>query len=365
VSFASSIKRYVPKPLQPYLRRLKRAVLGQQALSYEARIKSELNVFTATEHVHDLPAIMHYWSGKFLVPIVQQFGFGNSIEMFRIYIARVCAQHPQETCRVVSLASGDSASEINVAEWLLEQNVRNFRIECLDLNEEVLSRGRRSAEVKGIREFFEFNVADVNSWEPRTNYHVVLAIQCLHHVVKLEQLFDTIHKVLNPSGFFLTDDMIGRNGHRLWPEALKHVSRLWEELPKSHRFNHSTKTLDRKPDDVDYSEGCFEGIRAQDILPLLVKRFHFEVFVGFANIVDVFVDRRYGPNFDPSREWDRAFIDRVHALDIQEIDAGRVKPTHMYAAMTRTPVELPKFHRHWSPEFCIRTSVNKRLRGAL
>lgn len=354
MKLASSIKRYVPASLHPQLRRLKRAILGETSLSYEDRVRSELNAFTATEHVHDLPAIMHYWSGKFLVPIVQQFGFGSSIDMFRIYIARVCAQYPRETCQVVSLASGDSASEINVAEWLLEQNIRNFRIECLDLNEEVLSRGRRSADEKSVGEFFEFNVADVNSWEPRRDYHVVLAIQCLHHVVKLERLFETIHDVLHPSGFFLTDDMIGRNGHRLWPEAMKHVRSLWKELPASHRFNHSTKTLDQKPDDVDYSEGCFEGIRAQDILPLLVERFHFDVFVGFSNIVDVFVDRRYGPNFDPARNWDREFIDRVQALDVEEIDAGRVKPTHIYAAMTRNAVQHPKFHRHWTPAFCIR-----------
>jgi SAM-dependent methyltransferase len=344
---------------------LKRAVLGQKAQSYEDRVKSELNIFTANEKVHDLPPIAHYWSHKFLIPMLEPLGFTSSIDMFRVYIARVCAEHPDETCQVLSIAAGDSASEINVVEWLREKGIRNFRFECLDLNQEVLARGRRSADEKALGEFFDFTVADVNSWKPRKEYHVVLAIQCLHHIVELERLFDAIRKGLHPSGFFLTDDMIGRNGHRRWPEAMKHVSRLWEELPERYRFNHSKGIYDPKMDDIDCSTDGFEGIRCQDILPLLVNRFEFDAFMGFANIVDTFIDRRYGPNFDPSREWDRAFIDRVHALDVEEIDAGRVKPTHMYAAMTKTPVELPKFHRHWSPEFCIRTSVTKRLSGAL
>ena len=49
--------------------------------------------------------------------------------------------------------------------------------------------------------------------------------------------------------------------------------------------------------------------------------------------VDPFVERSFGPNFSVDREWDRDFIDRVHARDEQEIAAGRIKPTHMFAVM--------------------------------
>src|SRR5262249_51826437 len=98
----------------------------------------------------------------------------------------------------------------------------------------------------------------------------------------------------------------------------------------------------------------FEGIRAQDILPLLVTRFNFELFIAFGNVIDVFVDRSFSPNFDPASAADRAFIDRVQALDQSEIESGRIKPTHMVAVMSRTPVAETKLHKHLSPEFCIR-----------
>jgi SAM-dependent methyltransferase len=356
VSISSSIKKYVPESLHPGLGRLKRAVTRSMSRppTYEERVKAELTVFSATEKVHDLPAIAGYWSTKFLVPMIEPLGFRNSLEMFRLYIAQVCRQYPNEICRVLSIASGDSASEINTVEWLLEQQIRNFKLECWDINEEVLSRGRSAAAEKGIDQYFDFSVSDINLWEPQKQYHVILAVQCLHHVVELERLFDRIHQSLHPCGFFATDDMIGRNGHQRWPEAMHHVKHLWKDLPPSYKFSHASRTFDRKVDNRDWSEGSFEGIRSQDILPLLVRRFHFDVFAGFGNIVDVFIDRVYGPNFDPLKVWDREFIDRVHALDVQEIDAGRVKPTHMYAVMTRTAMAKPRFPRHWSPEFCVR-----------
>jgi hypothetical protein len=77
----------------------------------------------------------------------------------------------------------------------------------------------------------------------------------------------------------------------------------------------------------------FEGIRAQDILPLLTERFGFTFFLAFGNVISPFVDRSFGHHFDPAREWDRHFIDRVHARDQTEIEAGTITPTHMMAVM--------------------------------
>ena len=38
-------------------------------------------------------------------------------------------------------------------------------------------------------------------------------------------------------GRFITSDMIGRNGHQRWPEALAIVQEFWRELPKAYRYN--------------------------------------------------------------------------------------------------------------------------------
>jgi hypothetical protein len=193
----------------------------------------------------------------------------------------------------------------------------------------------------------------VNTWKPAHAYDVILAIQSLHHFVELKLLFDKIYAALQPDGYFLADDMIGRNGHQRWPEALKFVQQFWRELPDKYRYNHRSKCVDKPFPNTDYSEEGFEGIRAQDILPLLTKRFYFELFVGFGNIIDIFIDRDYGPNFAPTNDWDRSFIDEVQEIDQLEIESGRLKPTHMLAAMMKKPVSDPKFYKHLSPEFCV------------
>jgi len=331
--------------------------------SYQDRVQSELNIFSGSENIHDLPPIMHYWFSNHVVPLLQGFGFASSIEMFRIYIARVCREHPEQLCVVLSIGAGDAATEINIAQWLFEQNVRNFQFECLDLNPEVLDRGRQAAFEKGYADQFTFSMFDVNAWEPVRQYHVIVAIQCLHHFLELELLFNKIHRALLPEGFFLADDMIGRNGHQRWPEALHYVNEFWKDLPVSFKYNHSLKRVEKRYDNWDCSKFGFEGIRAQDILPLLLERFHFDFFFGFGNIIDIFVDRSFGPNFDPEKEWDRDFIDRVHAADVQELESGRLKPTHMYAAMVKRPSSNPKFYKHLSPEFSVRMPDKYRGNG--
>jgi hypothetical protein len=99
----------------------------------------------------------------------------------------------------------------------------------------------------------------------------------------------------------------------------------------------------------DCSIAGFEGIRAQDILPLLLVRFEFELFIGYGNLVDPFIDRSFGPHFDANAAWDRDFIDRVHARDEAEMLAGRITPTHRIAVMRRRPYDGPRLHREGLP----------------
>jgi hypothetical protein len=105
----------------------------------------------------------------------------------------------------------------------------------------------------------------------------------------------------------------------------------------------------------DCSTEGFEGVRAQDILPLLLKHFDFDLFVPFANIVDPFIDRPFGPNFKAGRPWDIGFIDRLNARDEAEIARGAIKPTHILAAMcvgrpgTYAPLD------GLTPRFCVRS----------
>jgi SAM-dependent methyltransferase len=324
------------------------------SLRYANRVQQELENYAGIEEVHDLPPIAHYWSNKNLVPMLEPFGVRSAIELIRTSIARVCSEKPGTTIHILSIGAGNCSIEIGIAEWLREQSIENYVFECVDINSGFLARGRMQAGEKALDSHFTFELFDVNVWEVSRQYEVILAMQSLHHFVDLELLFDKVHRALKPDGHFISDDMIGRNGHQRWPEALQHIRRIWGDLPEKYKYNHSLKRLEKTFENADYSDSGFEGIRAQDILPLLTRRFGFELFVAYGNIIDPFIDRAFGPNFDATVESDRTFIDRVQELDQVEIESGRVKPTHMIAVMTKEQTSTTRMHKHLSPQFCIR-----------
>jgi hypothetical protein len=172
--------------------------------------------------------------------------------------------------------------------------------------------------------------------------------------MELESIFANVNAAIGDRGYFLTNDMIGRNGHQRWPEALVEVRRIWQSMPDRYKYDHQAGRFQKTYKDVDYSVDCFEGIRAQDILPLLLKTFHFEGFIAFGNVINVFIDRAFGHNFDPQNEEDVAFIENLGALDEKLIDEGVVKPTQMTAVLRARRGRACKYYRHWSPEFCVR-----------
>jgi SAM-dependent methyltransferase len=357
----SIARAHTPAPFRPaarYVYRSGKRLLFRfcPSLSYEYRKNNEMHSFgspDSTEHP-DLPPIFHYWSNKFLLPMLQPLGFTNALECFRPYLLQVCRNHSSEQCRFLSIGSGNCEAEMNLAQWLHESGVQNFVFHCLDITAASVERATESVRQHGFQDCFRFFVVDVNKWKPSERYHSILALQSLHHVVKLETVFERIHLSLYDDGYFCADDMIGRNGHQRWPEALGLVRELWAQLPEQYRYNRQLKVLEKDFENHDCSTESFEGIRSQDILPLLIQRFYFEVFVAFGNVIDIFIDRGFGPNFDPQSRTDKEFIDRVHAIDAAALEQGSIKPTHMMAVMRRVPVERTLVHKHFTPEFCVR-----------
>ncbi len=333
--------------LRPLIARARARLAGDD---YAARLQAEIATFEDQVNVHDLPPIFHYWSNRYLRPMFEAFGYSHPEDFFAREIARARTERARPI-RVVSLGAGNGDSELRIAGLLRERGVDGVRIECLDINPAMLARCANDASAQDLSEVVVPLLGDFNTWRDRAD--VVMANQSLHHVVELEHLFDAIHAGIGDEGVFLTCDMIGRNGHQRWPEALQAVGEIWATLPERYRYNLQLRRLERAFLDWDCSVAGFEGIRAQDILPLLKERFAFDTFLAWGNIIDVFVDRSFGHHFDPENADDRARIDAIHARDESGIDRGEWKPTHLTAVMRRS-VTRTRQHRHWSPQFCCR-----------
>ena len=322
---------------------------------YSSRLEQELANFADDIDVHALPQIFHYWSNRYVRPWFEEVGTTHPEDLFAHYLIQA-AKSAEDAPRFLSIGSGNCDAEVAVALDLRARGLENFTLECMDINPKMLARGQQLAEQRGVADCMAFQCADFNDWTPPNRYDGIVANQCLHHVTNLEGLFDAIQAALTTRGLFITSDMIGRNGHMRWPEALEIVEKYWSELPERYRYNHQHKRLELEFVNHDCSVGCFEGIRAQDILPLLLPRFKFHVFIAFGNVIDPFIDRGFGHNFDANNPDDLAFVDRLHAEDEAGFASGSLKPTHMIAVMSRPehPPEQPYYARGLGPDQAVR-----------
>jgi SAM-dependent methyltransferase len=325
---------------------------------YESRVRSQIAQYANPEGLIKLGPIYHYWIDKYIRPRISAvFGVSNALLFYAQYAAEALRQ-PGARRHIVSLGGGDCFYEIAIIKKLLEMGETNFVVEAIELSPLRFDRARTNAVNEGVERYLTLTEGDLNTWMPLGKYSAVIAKDTLHHVLGLEHLFDVIHNALEENGVFLTTDMIGRNGHMRWPEALEIIQGIWRFMPDHYKINHQLKRMEKEYENFDCAKKGFEGIRAQDILPLLVKNFTFRSFLGFGNLPDIFIERAFGLNLNIYNPHDTGFIDFLEQLNSLLIDLGYLKPTMMYGAMRRRKADAspPRCYRHWTPSFCIRAA---------
>ncbi len=329
---------------------------------YDKRIREQIAQYAKPEEQIELGPIYHYWIDTHIRPRLKAVFDVPDVLMLYCHYAAKAMHEPGAGRRIVSLGAGDCVHEINMIKRLVEMGETAFAFEAIELSPIRFNIARAAAAAAGVEKYLVLKEADLNEWRPTEKYSAVIAKDTLHHILGLEQLFDAIHDALEENGVFMTTDMIGRNGHMRWPEALEIIQGLWRFIPDRYKMNHQLKRFEKEYDNWDCAKTGFEGIRAQDILRLLVEKFGFRNFLGFGNLPDIFIERGFGHNLSPDNPQDTAFIDFLEQLNSLLIDLSYLKPTMIYAVMTRSGLTnlAPRCHRHWTPEFCVRAGPPAR-----
>lgn len=324
--------------------------------NYAKRIQGELSSYKEVRTELTLPPIFTYWACKHLSPrMLAIMGTMIPEEFYSIHLGERI-QRGSAGRYIASLGCGDCVSEIEIAKRIIGMGIHDFSFECFDLSPYVLERAKHAIELAGLSRLINLHTADVNTLSlDKSAYAGIMVSHALHHLLDLEHVFDMIMAGLQDDGVFVCADMIGRNGHMRWPEAESIIRQVWHFLPPQYKYNHLLKRQEDEFVNWDCSTESFEGIRAQDILPLLLKKFHFEKFLAFGNLPDVFVERTFGPNFSTDNSRDTAFIDFMEELNTIFINTGILKPTQMFAVMSKRAGKVV-CDRGWTPEFCIRDS---------
>lgn len=305
--------------------------------AYDARVRSQIQQYI-DEPIHDLPEIFHIWSHEFIRPGLMHVFETETVNDFYLKGAAEASNDFTQPCRILSIGCGDGDLEVELAQSLRNRGVEDFHFEGVDISPVLIKRFNDKIVAAGLDRYVFPRVEDVNKVSRPEKYDLIIANHCLHHIVELERVFDFVENSLNDSGLFVTSDMIGRNGHMRWPETAAVLQAIWPLLSKKQRFHHQLlRPTEERFVDFDCSGEGFEGIRAQDILPLILKKFHPHKFFAFGGFADVLVDRGFGPGFDVSNEWDREFILAMGKLNDMMLDAGMLKPTSMMAYFSKNP----------------------------
>ncbi len=300
-------------------------------MDYEKKLKNEIERYSDTLNIHDLPDIAHYASNQYLMSLFQEkCGFNSFDELIVRYINQLKKSRNRQI-KVVSLGSGNCDTEIN----LIINNNLDCHFTCYEVNPQMLQRGRDLAKEKNISNQIKFIESDINKFELNEKFDLVIAHHSLHHFENLEHIFDQVDRSMADNSFFIIHDMIGRNGHKYWDDTLDVVNRIWSILPIELKYNHLLKKIEHHRVQRDCSMFCNEGIRAQDILPLLDKHFDFEVFASFYAIANRFIDRDFGHNFKKDNPLHKSYIDMILQLDHYLCQNQLLKPTQMIAVLTK------------------------------
>jgi len=297
---------------------------------YTARVQQELLNYNNVDNIHELPKCFHYITNKYLCPIIKEItGFSDFKEFFASEID-VYANQSEDIVRIASIGSGNSEEEIDLYRRL--KTNKKVVFDCYELNPTLIAKGREKAEFLGIE--MRFFQQDFNEIEFQADYDIFFASHSLHHVVNLEGLFDAVHNAGKTGYFFLINDMIGRNGHMSWPKAQSFLESLWLTLPERLKWNAYFKRFDINIPNFDCSQEGFEGIRAQDILPLLIEKFEFEFFIPFFSYIGRIIDRAYGHNYivDLNKvDNDCLLLDHMWYMDELLLNKKYLAPTQMFA----------------------------------
>ncbi|WP_434653789.1 class I SAM-dependent methyltransferase [Pseudomonas sp. R3-56] len=211
--------------------------------------------------------------------------------------------------KVLSICSGAARIEAGLSAAVPE----GVEWSLLDINEDLLHIAAKQFS-SGVG--LDLIVADANNLVPTgEQWDVIICVSALHHLIELEKVMLFIsHSLKNDGEFWSVGEAVGRNGNRLWPEAIIAADAAFSALPARYRLNADTQVVDAVIPDKDHSIGCFEGIRSEEITALL-ERWLKPVDVYRTNcFLWRMVNLAYSGNFNLAKAEDRALvIDMVRA----------------------------------------------------
>jgi 2-polyprenyl-3-methyl-5-hydroxy-6-metoxy-1,4-benzoquinol methylase len=201
-----------------------------------------------------------------------------------------------------------------------------------DISVGAIERARASAEKEGLAEHIEYSVLDLNEARlPRQTYDVILAVSSIHHVFRLEELFNQIRGSLKPGALFFLDEYIGPSRFQTSPFVTEAINRLLTILPERYRENLLQKdgsTIRHYlPSTVDHFEKTdpSEAVRSGEIMSTLRMYFDVVDYLPYGGTILHMLLSGITGNFDETSDTDRCMLNMLATFEELLEQCGAVK----------------------------------------
>ena len=295
-----------------------------------------------------LPPIFHYWSNKFLHPILLKHGYESPEDFYRKQLLSAASLTTGRPMKVMSLGSGAASLELGLLQFLASNDIDASML-CVDLNKELMIQAKQNAISSGLHSF-EFELFDCNKSMPSGTFDVILVNQFFHHVANLELFCELLEERLSQNGMIITSDIVGRNGHVLWPSVDTVVQTAWGKLSTDQKFDAYFGKSMHSYRSVNHAAYSNEGVKAQEVVEQLLRHFDFELFLTYGAAIIPFVERRIGFNFSTENPEARSLVDSIALSDQENISAAKYPASNMLALLRKKGFAGERVHDPISPE---------------
>lgn len=237
--------------------------------------------------------------------------------------------------RAVSLCCGAGVLERGlVREGLIS------RCTGYDLAAGALQAARAGAMAEGI-EGLAYEVRDLerDGLEER-GLDLVFAHQAVHHISRLEQLFEAVHRALRPGGIFHLDEFVGPDRFQWTARQLDEMSAWVASLPERYRTTRggAVKThVGRATIAEMLAYDPSEAVRSSEIERLVSQRFEVLERRPLGSTLAMMALADIGHNFDPRSEEAVGHLQRLLRREDELIGSGELGSDFMVLIARRAP----------------------------
>jgi O-antigen biosynthesis protein len=214
---------------------------------------------------------------------------------------------PVETA--VSLCCGAGELERGLAGLRVARRIVGY-----DLAKAAISKATAQAAAAGLSHL-EYEVRDLErDGIGQSNVDLIFAHSAVHHVSRLEALFDNVHAALRPGGIFHLNEYVGPDRFQWTEKQLAEINDFLRNLPERYRRLSGgglRSCVSRPTIEEMLKHDPSEAARSSQIEALTSARFHIVERRALGGTLLHMALSDIAQNFDPDKKEDQAYIQQL------------------------------------------------------